>query len=373
MTAEVGGDKVDATVFSDRDTQASQKGQQIMKRLFYKMIIWIFLGHFAFAGMTAFAKKPDKADLDPAEKQALLIDIRSEGRISKNKTDRNNKNFQPSMPYTEIELRYKKQENTTFTLELSAEQRKHKWTLGFEEIKLSHSFGSIPIQLDMGYMTLPLGYREKNKYLFSQKFLFYSVLNKKQEDLALTANFKIKENFLSVQTTVFGGWSYRTLDKMYKPPDSPPFIVNLKSKGPFWSAFATYFQKDPAFLDPLKAVGGGFYLKHAHKKLILTFQSALWHIWEQEQNTIAFYALPSLTLHKVQGGLVWGRLNRFFPDFKKAKGQSVLEDKAFFVALQAHPNIRLVGERWISGQEKGPLTHDLWSFRIKVHFHFSSL
>ena len=355
-----------------------------MKQKFYNLIFWILVGHFvSFAGMTVHAGMPTKrAGLTEPEKQIsinmpatpplLSVFIKSEGLLSKNKTDKNNKtSFHPSMPYTEIELNYHKTKNTSFLMEFSAEQRKHKWTVGFEEIKLSHSFISIPLQLDLGYLTLPMGYREKNKYLFSQEFSFYSVLEKKREDIALTADFKIKKDFLSVQTVVFGGWSYRALDKMYKPPDSLPFTISLKSKGPFWSAFATYFQKDPAFLDPLRAVGAGFHLKHTHQKLKLTFQSALWHIWEQGQSTIAFYILPSMALYKVQAGLVWGRLNRFFPDFKTAKGQSVLEDKAFFVALQAHPNIKFIGERWIGRQQKGPLSHDLWSFRIKVHFDFS--
>ena len=389
-----------------------------MKKNICKKLIWIpaFVGMTSFAGMTAVSAEKKGSALDGfstskvgmkqenSSKANISIYLDSEGQVTKNKIDKNNQGFYPFLPYTELGLSYSGTGKTNFFLGLSAEQENHQWAIGLEEVRLSHTFTKIPFQIDIGYLPLPLGYREQNKFLFSREFSFYQVLKTKTEDIAVIANLQIWKPFLNqtgsekgaasvivpsynkdlkhensnktsitVQAGIFGGWSYRSSDKLYKPPDSLPFIISLKSQGPFWSAFASWFQKDPAFSGPLRAVGGGLHLNHSDKTISLSFQSAIWHIQEQGQSSIVFYTLPSLTLYTVTAGLAFSSMNRFFPNFRQADVQSALYDKAFHVAWQAHPNIKLIGERWISGQEKGPLTDDLWAFRVKIHFDFSAL
>ena len=305
------------------------------------------------------------------------LQFKSEGRISKNKIDKNNRGFYPFLPYAEIEFQYDKDKNTQLLLEISAEQRKHILSMGLEELRFSYAWTLIPVKLSMGYLPIPLGYREKNKYVFSREFSFYPVLETKREDIALTTQLILKKYDkhsspvgVSLQGSVWGGWSKRSSDKTYKPPDKVPFIISLKGQGSFWSAFVSWLQKDPAFFTPLRAIGGGAYLKHSHKKLTLSFQSALWHIQEEGQSTVAYFVHPSITLYKVTAGLGLGFMNRFFPNFREADVQSALYDRAFYMAFQAHPNIRLIGERRISGQDQGPLTMDMLSFRVKIHFDF---
>ena len=328
-----------------------------------KYVIYILMLLFAISGFASPLKEKNTS------KRAVFMSIKSEARVIKNKIDKNNRKWYPLIPYTEVALNYKTNKHR-FLLELSAEQETQGWSLGFGEISATYSFHFIPLEVKGGYLPLPLGYRKQNQYLFSREFSFYPVLEAKTEDLALTANFKTIKDFLTLQGTVFGGWAYRPSDKLSKPPDSLPFIISLKSEGPFWSAFASWFQKDPAFLEPLQALGGGFRLKHSDKNLKLFFQSAFWFIREKEQSSIVFYGHPALTIYKVTLGMAIGSLNRFFPHFGDTEVESALYDRGFYMAVQAHPNIKLIGEHYIGGQEQGPLTRDLWAFRVQMHFDF---
>ena len=173
-----------------------------------------------------------------------------------------------------------------------------------------------------------------------------------------------------MRLSYFGGWLYREQSNSYRGPKSAPFIISVKSKGFFWDAFASWFEKDLAFFDPLKAYGGGIHLHTSYKKLRVSLKSEFWRIKEKTQNTFTYYIFPSMAIHKLKVGMVFGNINRYSSYFKSGQAQSSLYERMFQVSYQIHPNITLIGERFISSQIKGHLTNDLWAVRVKTHFNW---
>ena len=307
----------------------------------------------------------DKTD---KEKHAFSVHMESEGRISKNQISRNQKEWHPYIPYTEMGLLYSKDNNLKIFINGEMESYKNTWQIGLDEFSLSYDFEVIPFHVKAGWLPLPIGYRDENNHLFSQDLSCYNILAWSQEDMGAIADLYIWKKFLSLSASYFGGWLYREQDDSYRAPESAPFIISMKSQGFFWDAFASWFEKNLAFFDPLKAYGGGFHLHTSYKKLTVSLQSEFWEIKEKAQTTFTYYVFPNITIDKLKVGMVFGNINRFSPNFKTTQAKSSLYERVFQVSYQIHPNVTLIGERFISSQIKGYLTNDLWSARVKVHF-----
>ena len=258
-----------------------------------------------------------------------------------------------------------------FFINLEAESYENEWEISLDEFYLSYAFETVPISIKSGWLILPLGYMDQNNNVFSRDLSLYGALTHSQEDIGLVADVYIWQEFLSLQAGVFGGWTDRPSDDFYKAPDSIPFMISLKSHGFFWDTFISWYESDPAFLDRLQALGGGVELKASYKKFTLSVQSELWQIMEKKQTTFAYYVFPQLSVYQFQAGMLFGDINRFFPDFKTSQVKSSAYEKIFQMAYQVHPNILLMGERFISKQRRGVLANDSWAVRVKVHFEWS--
>ncbi|MDE0118401.1 MAG: hypothetical protein OXM55_00135 [Bdellovibrionales bacterium] len=340
---------------------------------------------------------------------AFSFKLESEGRLSKNQISRDQKQWHPYIPYTEIGLLYSKDDNLHFFINGELESHKNEWEIGLEELSLSYAFEMIPLSVKAGWFPIPLGYKGRNNNVFSQNLSFYKILAWSQEDIGAIADLYLWKKFLSLRVSYFGGWFYREQDGSYRAPDSAPVIISVRSKGFFWDAFASWFEKDLAFFDPLQAYGGGIHLHTSYKKLRVSLQSEFWGIIpnrsgsgtlqrfyslkrkkrregnlvpaetgihpngykERKQTTFAYYIFPSIAIDKLKVGMVFGNINRYSARFKTAKAQSSLYERVFQISYQVHPNIRLIGERFISSQIKGYLTNDLWAARVKIHFDWS--
>jgi hypothetical protein len=340
------------------------------------MIILLFF--LFFTPLLASSQELSLADISVKElnnadktKHSLSIHLESEGKLSKNKISKNQKEFHPHFPYTEFGFGYSKNDNLNFFVNLEAESYENEWQIGLDEFYLSYAFEAVPISIRSGWFPLPLGYMDQNINVFSQDLSLYGALTHSQEDIGFVTDVHIWKEFLVLQGGIFGGWSYRESDNSYKAPDSIPFIVSVKSHGFFWDAFINWFEKDPAFLDHLQAFGGGVELKTNYKKLTLSVQSELWQIMEKKQTTFAYYVFPKLSIYKFQAGMLFGDINRFFPDFQASQVKSSAYEKIFQMAYQVHPNVLLMGERFISKQRRGVLANDSWAVRVKVHFDWS--
>ena len=304
-------------------------------------------------------------------KHSISVHLESEGRLSKNPISINQKEVYPSIPYSELEFRYSKNKNLSFFVNLEAESYENEWKVSLDELYFSYIFETVPLSVKAGWFILPLGYIGQNSNLFSHDLSLYGVLTQNQEDMGFVTDVYIWKEFLSLQGSIFGGWSYRESDDSYKAPDSIPLIVSLKSHGFFWDAFVSYFQKDLAFFDPLQAWGAGVELKADYKEINISVQSEFWQVLEKGQTAFAYYVFPKLSVRKFQAGMVFGDINRFSPDSKTAQVKSSVYEGVFQLTYQVHPNVIFIGERFISKQRRGLLVNDAWAVRIKLHFDWS--
>ncbi|MDE0518831.1 MAG: hypothetical protein OXH36_04670, partial [Bdellovibrionales bacterium] len=122
---------------------------------------------------------------------AFSFQLESEGRLSKNQISRNQKQWHPYIPYTEIGLLYSKDNNLNIFVNGEIESYKNKWEIGLEEMSLSYDCEVIPLSVKAGWFPIPLGYKGKNNNVFSQNLSFYKVLAWSQKDIGAVADLYI--------------------------------------------------------------------------------------------------------------------------------------------------------------------------------------
>ena len=305
-------------------------------------------------------------------KNPYSLNIISEGKILKNQISKNQKEIYPYIPYTEFGFLYSKTKNLEFFVNIAATSDKNEWEMGLSEINLSYKFKNFPLNVTAGLFPLPLGYMDQNSNVFAQDLSLYGSLVQNPEDIGLLSEIYLWEEKLTLQLSVFGGFSSKDFENVYKYPKSNPFVVSLKSHGSFWDVFISWFEKNKTFFDPLEALGMGFQFDHFYKKLKGSLRFEFWQILEENQTSLEYYISPSISLYKFRLGMVFGNTNRFFPQFRNAQAQSSIYENVFQLAYEIHPHITLIGERFVSQQRGGPMINDLWAARIKVDLDWSN-
>ena len=307
-------------------------------------------------------------------KPFFAIQLKGEGRLSKDQISKNLPEFYPSIPWTELEFYYSKNKNMDFLINFEVESRHKEWSIGLDEFSFSYAFEHIPFSVQVGWLPAPLGYRDKNTHVFSKELSLYNSITLNHEDIAWSVRTQIlPSSALFFQVDYLSGWSYREWDNSYNQPDSTPFIVSLKSQGFFWDLFISWFEEDLAFFDPVQAIGAGINLNTSYKKLTVVFQSEFWWITKDQQTSFAYYVFPHIAIGPLKVGMIFESINHFSPNYEKAQARSSIYERAFQVSWQIHPNMVIIGERFISTQKKGPLLHDLWALRVQGHFGWSTL
>lgn len=304
------------------------------------------------------------------KKESIDFQVESEGAVSKNPISLNNKQFYPNISYVGFNVLYSRNGQLNFFVDLSFESQENEWTFVLDEWSVSYNFDFIPLDIKVGWLFLNLGYMEKNHKVFFRDLSLYSVLTRNQKDIGALLELYIWEKFLSLQASYFRAWSYRESDLSYKPPEQNLFVVKVKTQGAFWDGFISWFERDLAFFDPFQALGAGVELKGTYKELGLGVQSEFWRVTEKGQTTFTYYILPKLSINKLSMGVVFGDMNRFSPDLKSVK--SSMYERVFQLSYQVHPNVLLMGERFISKQKEGLLTNDLWALRVQAQFDWST-
>ena len=293
--------------------------------------------------------------------------MESEGRLLKNQISKNQKDFYPYISYAEMGFEYSKNNTFNFLLNMEMESYENEWQAGMDEFSLSYFFEALPFGIKTGWLPLSLGYISKNRNVFLRPLALYQQLAYQDEDMGVILDLQIWQDFIKLEASGFGGWLYRESDNSFKAPKFPPWVLSLKSKGPFWEGFFSYFEKDLAFFNPLTAYGAGLSLNKSYKKLSVDIQSEFWRIQEKGQSVFAYYVFPNIQIHTLKVGMLFGHVNKFSPNFHS----SFIYERVFQISWQAHPHISLMGERFITTQKQGPLINDLWALRLKVHIEWS--
>ena len=327
--------------------------------------------HFLLMFFSLFAFADKSFNQDDIREYSIDVHLESEGRLLKNQISKNQKSFYPSVPYIELGVQISKNKKLIFFTNVEVEFYNKEWQISFDELGASYSFESVPLFVKAGWFPLPLGYMEENINIFSRDLSIYRSLTRNQEDIGFMADLYIWEEALYLQVSRFGGWFYREWDDFYKAPESAPFIASLKSQGDFWSAFISWFENDPAFFNPLQALGAGMEFKMSYKKLDVSVQSEVWHTMEKGQSTFSYYIFPKLAIDIFQVGMIWGDISKFAPNFKRSQVESSFYERIFQVSCKVHPNVMIMGERFITRQKEGPLLNDLWAVRLKLQLDWS--
>ena len=312
---------------------------------------------------TVGKKKPSVSE-KPLAQPVVLLD--SEGGIFNNLISQNQKGGHPRLSYIDLIFRYPKNQ-WEFVSNISIESLPDRWPVGFDELSLAYRFNLLlPLEIKVGWMTLPLGYRYEDIHFFSKELSLYNSLSHRREDSGVILNVYVWKKFVSFQLSQFSGWFLRESDQLLKEPTKAPFTFSLKSRGMFWDMFATYFENNLAFSDSLRALGAGGRLYFSYKKLKAELQSEFWGLKQRGQTTLSYYVSPRLQLSKVRMAVVFGDINKFSPHFSNPQVQSSLYERVFQVAYQLHPAISIMGERFMSRQRKGPFINNHWAVRVKV-------
>ena len=330
------------------------------------LILFVFFTSF-FSSAEEFIKISEELN---KKEESINFQVESEGALSKNQISQSSKEFYPDISYVGFNVLYSRNESLNFFIDLSVESQENEWTFVLDEWSVSYNFDFIPLDIKIGWLFLNLGYMEKNHKVFFRDLSLYSALTRNQEDMGALLDLYIWENFLSVQAGYFRTWSYRSSDHIYQPPEQNLFIMKLKTQGVFWDGFISWFEKDLAFLDPFQALGAGIELKTSYKKLTASIQSEFWKVTEKGQSTFTYYVFPTIAIDKLSVGMLFGDVNRFSPDLKTV--QSSVYERVFQLSYQIHPNVQVIGERFISKQKKGLFTNDLWALRVQAQFDWST-
>lgn len=299
---------------------------------------------------------------------SVLFKLTNEVRLSQNLVSRNQNKPFADVPYTALSLNYSLLPLDFFMeLELSPQSQS---IISIPEINLSYTFKNFPLAFHAGWLPLPLGYRIENDNFFLKELSLYRSLEKNREDVGLILQTDLWEKYLSLQVSGFGGYVKRDEDNFHRAPEFPPLIVSLKTQHPFGEGFATWFKKDLALFNSLKAMGGGLNLKYSLKKLKLSVQGELWLMDEKNQTTLSYYVFPEIELNQWKAGVVLGDINRFFPHIEKSTARTSLYESIFQISWNIHPHITLTAEKFLTKQRKGPFLNDLWAVRLQTQFEF---
>ena len=298
----------------------------------------------------------------------ILFKLNNEIRLSQNKVSRNQKKTYPSIPYTALSLDYS-QLPLNFFMEWEFFPQNEQ-IIRVSEINLSYTFKSFPIQLQTGWLPLPLGYWPEHTNLFLRDLSLHQALAENGEDVGMTLQADLWKKHLYLQVSGFGGYVKREEEDFYRAPDFSPLIVSLKTQNSVGKGFVTWFKKDLALFDPLQAMGGGLHFKHSFKNLKVSIQGELWLMDEKNQTTFSYYVFPEIKWNKWKAGIVLGDINRFFPHIKKSTARISLYERAFQISWNIHPYITLTAEKFLTKQRKGPFLNDLWAVRLQTQFKF---
>ena len=299
---------------------------------------------------------------------SVLFKLTNEVRLSQNLVSRNQKKPYPSIPYTALSLDYS-QLPVDFFMEWEFFPKSEQ-IIRVSEINLSYTFKNFPIQLQTGWLPLPLGYWAEHTNLFLRDLSLHQALSENGEDVGVTLRADLWKKHLYLQVSGFGGYVKREEEDFYRAPDFSPLIVSLKAQNSFGEGFVTWFKKDLALFDFLQAIGGGLHLKHSFKNLKASVQGELWLMDEKNQTTFSYYVFPEIKWNKWKAGIVLGDINRFFPHIKKSTARISLYERAFQISWNIHPYITLTAERFLTKQRKGPFLNDLWAVRLQTQFEF---
>ena len=301
---------------------------------------------------------------------SFSIELETEGSFLKNLLSKNQKGFYPHIPYMELSFEYSFSPDLSFFTQLEFVSQQNLWGVAVEQVGLSYHSKNLPFNLKGGLLPLPLGYAYENLKAFSHPLYLYKLFISHLMDTGVILEVPIFKEFLTLKLSRFKGYLKRPSDNYYKTPEFAPLTLGAESLGPFWKGFATWLKQDLAFLESLNALGGGFQLFHIYQDLKGSLQGEFWEVRQPNQTSLAYYLFPKLNFRDWGLGVVYGRTSHFSPNFKNPSVKTSIYEWILQASYELYPCISLIGERFLTKQQKGPLQNNLWAVRLKITKEF---
>ena|GEM_PF-6030919 len=230
------------------------------------------------------------------------------------------------------------------------------------------------LKVQAGQLYYPVGWlTAEDTYFLNQPFYYQELYKgKKGLDLGVVAQvFPFKNQRVILEASCFEGRVFRVTDERQGAAEKRPCSVGVRSHWSFGEAFATHFEQDLAFYDPVTADGIGLRLQSPllWQRFSLGFWGEAFQIKTTQQNgptavTTAGFAYPHLD---------WGRWRvgyRFSPadtrvNYSQAPDvRSKIQDSLLRAEVKITKPLSLIYEDERMTQDQGIDVKNEWALRL---------
>jgi hypothetical protein len=204
-----------------------------------------------------------------SSKRSYDLDFRMELRTERDQRERPQNRARESVHEISLGGEYRFDRAVGAVIELSFEQLNGESTFFAKRAFVDWTPWAGAVETRLGQQFIPVGLINERDNLFSSNppFLQRIFAASKGIDLGVVVDiYPLNNRWLFAEGAVFSGRPVREADQRSEAPEKAPRALNLKSHSEFHDAFATYYEHDLAFFDPIKSWGAGF-----------EFRSPEWH------------------------------------------------------------------------------------------------
>lgn len=209
--------------------------------------------------------KLSDAEAAPASREkAYTLDFKMELRAQRDLRDRPQTRARQGVHEVSLGGSYRFDREASVVLELSAEELNQQSTFFAKQALIDWTFWPQYMRLRLGQQFLPVGLINERDNWFSSNPPFMQKIFAASKGIDLGAIldvYPLGNSWVYLEGGTFSGRFVREEDARTASPEQAPRLVSLKSHSEFHDAFATYFEHDLAFFDPLRAWGTGFELR----------------------------------------------------------------------------------------------------------------
>lgn len=271
------------------------------------------------------------------------------------------------------------QKELSYFIEGSAEQLNGESEFFLEQVYLNILPDNPWISFKAGQFFYPVGWLGDQDNWFISKPAYYDILFKGNKPLDTGALVELKplsSNVVYATLSCYAGQVFRAEDGRQGSPEQRPCEASLRTESKYFQGFATYFEHDLAFYDPIKAQGIGFQTEFSPFSrwdfLKLGAMGEVWKITEEhtnaETNTDAWLVYPFISLDRFRFGWRGSETLRNFTLSNGINTHTLVKEDLFRAEAQILESLNLIYEDEFS---RSNLTlEDRWALRLRADWSF---
>lgn len=192
--------------------------------------------------------------------KAYEVEFKMELRAQRDRRDRAQTNSAESVHEISLGGRYEVDRRVGLNLEISVEQLEGETKFFAKQAFVDWEPWADRLRILMGQQFVPVGLIGPRDNWFSSNPPFMQRIFAASRGIDLGAVVDVlplPSEVLYLQGGSFAGRPVRAGDQRKQAPEKAPRVLSLKSRSEFHEAFATFYEHDLAFFDPVKAWGAG--------------------------------------------------------------------------------------------------------------------